>query len=102
MKLLFLLLMIAVGPASAEPLEPANVTAAREQFLRDMAALGTDPQSCRMDYLETEPEGHYTQVQCTSLQYTCIVLVHPTEVLVKPMACEENPNYQPESDKQRL
>jgi hypothetical protein len=96
MKLLFLLLAIIMGPASAanEPTaEPAIVEAHRQRFLADMVAAGEDATGCHMEYLESGSMGHLVTVACPSLQFMCAVMLHPTEMLQRPLECIENPGY---------
>lgn len=100
---MFLAGCVVGAPAYAEAKEFPHIDEVRAQFLAEMRAGGTDPAGCRLDYLESTPEAHFVQVQCDSLPAKCVVAVHPTEVLIRPIGCVENPSYDPKAaPKQQL
>jgi hypothetical protein len=92
-------LLVVVVPAKAQQSdttpEPPHIAEVRAQFLADMKAGGADPSRCRLDYLESTPEAHFVRLQCEELPNMCVVAVHPTEVLMRPIGCAENPSYDP-------
>lgn len=79
----------------AEPGEPENVSEARRQFMAAVAECGYDPQGCSLEYLESTEIGHFTIARCKDMPVLCFILVHPTEPLMRPLQCMDNPDYEP-------
>lgn len=95
MKRLLIILLCLPTAALAQVPEFKHLDATRADFLATMEAEGVDSTRCRLEHVESTPAGHVVRVQCAEIREMCLMMVHPTEILVRPIGCTENPNYDP-------
>lgn len=94
--LTFVALMLAAQATRAA--DSPQVEWFRKDFAEQVKAAGHDPKLCTLEVVVDEGEMHLVAASCTDMSHACVVQVHPSLPMSRPVECKPNPEYKAPSN----